>query len=76
MGEEELRKYFDVYTDAWRIFRKYSNPDASDVFWERLKEDTEAVYNKHGKSHFSANILVATLNEIDRLYKERKTGNG
>lgn len=76
MKDEELRKYYEVYTDSWKVFRKYSDPDGTDTFWNNLRDEVDAIYRKHDKSHFAEKVLLATVNEIDRIYRERRTVNG
>lgn len=76
MKEEELRIYYEVYTDSWKLFRKYSNPDGTDTFWDNLRDEVDEIYRKHNKSHFAGKVLLETVNEIDRIYKERGVRNG
>ena len=72
MKEEELRKYYDVYTDCWKLFRKYSVPDDSKEFWERLRDEMEEIWNRHGKSEHAKKILLATRDEIEKIWRKLK----
>ena len=72
MKEAELRKYYDVYTDCWKLFRKYSVPDDSKEFWERLRDEMEEIWNRHGKSENAKKILLATRDEIEKLWRKGK----
>lgn len=76
MSEEELRNYYEVYTDSWKLFRKYSNPNETEEFWDSLRDAVDVIFRKHGRSHFAEKVLLATVNEIDRIYKERRSKNG
>lgn len=71
MNEEQLKQYFAIYTDAWKLFKKYSNPIEDEEFWDSLQQETQLVYEKY-KTPFSKEILVNTVNEIDRIYRLRR----
>lgn len=86
MSDKELRKYYEVYTDCWKFFRKYAellekidrNTPAdegkidSDSYWESLVNESTEIYEKHGNTVFAKNVLVATTKEIERIYKEKE----
>lgn len=71
MNEEQLKQYFAIYTDAWKLFKKYSNPIEDEEFWNSLQQEVQLVYEKY-KTPFSKEILVNTVNEIDRIYRLRR----
>lgn len=86
MSEEELRKYYQVYTDSWKFFRKYAELLAKvsrngcvstdqidgDSYWDALVNESAEIYKKHGNTVFAKNVLVATTKEIERIYKEKE----
>ncbi len=71
MNEEELKKYFATYTECWKLFRKYSNPNNSCEFWDGLRDEAASLYQKD-KTEFRKNMIVETFNEIERVWKSRK----
>lgn len=75
MSEEELRKYYSIYTDCWKLFKKYCEPDGTDDFYQKLIAEAEELMKKMD-SHmdFSKKIILDTLDEIDRLGRG-KEGN-
>lgn len=72
MTKEDLNKYFEIYTDCWRLFRKYSEPSDKDAFWQSLFEEANALLQKNGKTEFSEKLILITEGEIDRIFRERK----
>lgn len=72
MTESELKQYFSIYTDCWKLFKMYCNPEYGDEFWEQLSVAADEVYKKYGKKKFVKEIILATINEIERIYKNRK----
>ena len=74
MDEETLKQYYAVYTDAWRFFKKYSNPEDTEEF--RVKVTKEALelekkYSTEQCGKLASDILAKTIIEIYRLIKER-----
>lgn len=69
MTDEELKKYYEVYTDCWKLFRKYSSPNDSDQFWQQLIDESNLLYEKHGKREFVKRIVIETIGEIERINK-------
>lgn len=72
MKDEQLREYFEIYTDAWKLFHKYSNPDGSRKFWDDLLKEQEEIWEKHGRSEFTEKILLDTIDEIEYIWKRGK----
>lgn len=72
MTDKKLKEYFEIYTDCWKLFRKYSAPNDTDEFWQQLIDESGLMHEKHGKTGFSKKLLVETINEIERIFKERK----
>lgn len=72
MTEESLKKHFEVYTDCWKLFRKYSEPNGSDEFWEQLIDESNELYKKHGKTEFSKKLLLETVDEIERIFRRKE----
>ena len=71
MREEELRTYFNIYTDCWKLFRKYSNTNNTDEYWESLIAETDAIVKKYNNSELAKKICLATINELERIEKEK-----
>lgn len=86
MSEKELREYYEVYTDCWKFFRKYTellekisrngcvsaNQIDSDSYWDALVNESAEIYKKHENTVFAKGLLVVTTKEIERIYKEKE----
>ena len=72
MKEDELKKYFDLYTCCWRFFKKYSNPVDDDRFWDSFVEEAGNIMEKFRKSELAKKIVLATIDEIEEIYKSKK----
>lgn len=70
MSESELREYFDIYTECWKMFRKYSSPVDADEFWQSLVNEGENIVNKASCKELAKKIVLATIDEIERIHRE------
>ena len=61
--------YGDVYRDIWEIHKKYHNRDYvnPDRFWQELVDEISAYCKASNNSAFIVEMLVAILQEIERV---------
>lgn len=45
-------------------------PGNDDVYWEGLVKRVGELYEQHGKTEYAKQILLAVMNEIDRIWKK------
>lgn len=72
MSDEILKEYFGIYTMCWKLFRKYSDPVDNEKFWDNLANDAENIFRSFGNKDFAKKIIIATVDEIESLYKTKK----
>ena len=44
MKQEELKEYYNIYTDVWKLFKKFSSPDRTIAFWEDYTAEVKMCY--------------------------------
>lgn len=44
MTENELRDYYNIYTNCWKMFKTHSVPVDQNVFWENLMSFANKIY--------------------------------
>ena len=71
MKEPILKNYYTIYTDCWMFFKKYSDPKDSDEYWRAVACEANDLYKKHGEVAFSEKVIGDTLDELERLWKEK-----
>lgn len=60
-----------IYNDSWMFFKKYYGiRQNDDEQWEQLVKDGDAVCEKYGNSKFVRELVLAVINELERLSKE------
>lgn len=72
MSEEELKVYFSIFNSCWKLFKKYSNPEDNDDFWERLMEDLNEEVENYKNYDFAIKILMQTEKEIEEILKRKR----
>ncbi len=71
MEEVELKEYYQIYTDCWKMFRRFSNPLDTDEFWNNLVSTSDEIFKSTEKKEFAKKMILATLDEIENVFKEK-----
>lgn len=70
MNDEELRKYYNVILDCWRLMKKsMENLAATDEFADSVAKEADEIFRKHGKTEFAKAQVLSVVDEVDRLMK-------
>lgn len=72
MNEGLLKKYYEIFTDCWKLFRKFSNPTKEDKFWQELKDEAQKLADKDKSSELRRGIIKETVLEIHRIWKKEQ----
>lgn len=65
MSENELREYYNILTDYWRLFKKYSNLVNDEAYWEELVNQVEEFRRKY-PGEFPKELAYALVHELER----------
>ena len=71
MTENELRRYFDMFTDCWKFFRRNVGRMDDPEFWKKVADDNRETWAKHNHDPLMKALLAATTKEIERIYDGR-----
>lgn len=74
MNEEELIKRYEVVTDCWKFLKEHCRIEDSDDYWQKVLDESNKLYEKHGKTAFVKEQVVSVVNELDRYFKEKNGG--
>lgn len=72
MNEGEFRRIYGMYTDSWKFFKKYSDVQETDEYWQSVVSESTAISKKYGEHKLIVSLLVATIGELERIYKGKK----
>lgn len=74
MNEDELKKYYDIITAAWKFFKTHISMDGSEEWYKRMTEDARRqIENFSQTDHdFAEGIFVAVCSAVQRVDLERR----
>lgn len=78
MSEKKLKLFYALYTELWKIFKKYSDPDDSDEFWRGLRDDMSAFndfFRDQGDEDLkdmAEKLAVSTMLSIQNIYRRKE----
>ncbi|MCI9021095.1 MAG: hypothetical protein HFH32_10215 [Eubacterium sp.] len=77
MTEQELKRDYDMFTNAWRFFKKYAvvEDKDNDKFWEQVVDESSEISKQYGECKLIINLVLAGITELERLYKEKKAAD-
>lgn len=77
MTEQELKRGYDMFTSAWRFFKKYAvvEDKDNDKFWEQVVDESSAISKQYGECKLIINLVLAGITELERMYKEKKAAD-
>lgn len=77
MTEQELKCAYDMFTSAWRFFKKYAvvEDKDNDQFWEKVVDESSAISKQYGECKLIINLVLAGIAELERMYKENKAAD-
>lgn len=72
MSNEELKQKYDMFTDCWRLYKKFADVQQSDEYWEKVVNESNAVSKKYGECKLIVSLVLAVIDEFERVYKEMR----
>lgn len=59
--------YWDIYKDVWQFHKNHTEVIDSDEYRKQVFDDAKDIAKKHGDTKFARQMLMAILNELDRI---------
>ena len=75
MKQEELKIYYDIYTDCWKLFKKYAYEEnkSNHDFWQNFAKESRNLRIKYKESKLACDIILATYRELEQIEKKSLT---
>lgn len=70
VGDEELKRIYNLFTDCWRFFKKYADVRDEDSFWENVVSESGELSKKYNNEKFAIALILAIIEEFERKAKE------
>ena len=68
--DEELKAVYGMFTDAWKLYKKYADVQQEDEYWEALIAEADAVEKKHQNNKLCRDLILAAMSELERKSKD------
>jgi hypothetical protein len=71
MSNEELRRIYQMYTDCWKLYKKFSDiQQTEDARWQQFIDESDLIAKTYDNNKFIRDLLLATTQELERQSKE------
>ena len=70
--DEELRKVYGMFTDAWKFYKKYADVQQADEYWEAVVDESGQIAKKYDNAKLAIALILAAIDELERKSKEMK----
>ena len=60
-----------LFSDCWYLYKKYYGQEMEEEMWLALLDESRNFYEKYGRRFFAKEIIVALINEVERIDKAR-----
>ena len=68
--DEELKKIYGMFTDAWKFYKKYADVQQSDEYWEAVVDESGQIAKKYGNAKLAIALILSAVEELERKSKE------
>lgn len=69
MNDQELKTYYNILTDAWKMIKKYR--DIRSIDWDEALKEITGLVERYNKVEFARNIYKEVYSELGRLEKKK-----
>ena len=64
--DEELKKVYGMFTDTWKLYKKFADVQKQDEYWETLLAESRTIAKKYLDDKFCLDLILATVSELER----------
>lgn len=68
--DEELKKVWGMFTDAWKFYKKYADVQQSDEYWDAVVDESGQIAKRYDNAKLAIALLLAAIDELERKSKE------
>ena len=68
--DEELKAVYNIFTDAWKLYKKYADVRSDDEYWENVVNETSALAKKYDNGRLCRDLILAVISELERKSKK------
>lgn len=74
MTEQELKGYYNAFTDAWKFFRKWAVMDLpmTEEQWAQAVKESEEFIDKYDRGKMVEYLMLAVIQKLEELERQAK----
>ena len=69
-ADEELRAVYNIFTDVWKLYKKYADVRPDDEYWENVVNETNTLAQKYDNGRLCRDLMLAVMSELGRKSKK------
>lgn len=66
-----FKSAFSLFCDCWELYSKYAVSNLSDEELQKFVDEATAISRKYNEDKFARDVVLAVIDEIDRIEKRR-----
>ncbi len=67
--DEELKKVYRMFTDTWKLYKKYADVQQKGEYWEALTAESDLIVKKYQNSELPRDLILSVISELERKSK-------
>ena len=73
MTEQELKGYYNAFTDAWKFFRKWAViVPMTEEQWAQAVKEGEELLDKSDRGKMAEYLMLAAMQKLEELERQAK----
>lgn len=69
--DEELKKVYGMFTDSWRLFKKFADIQQSeDARWQQFVNESDLIAKRYDNGRLVRDLLLTVTRELERCSKK------
>ena len=68
--DEELKAVYGMFTDAWKLYKKYADVQQSDEYWKAVVDESEQIAKKYDNAKLAIALMLAAIDKLERKSKD------
>ena len=72
----DLKTVYNLFTDCWKLYKSFCDSKLDDAALADFALCVEELQRKYDKSPFAHDLLLAVINEVDRIEKAKHEKRG
>lgn len=68
----DLKTVYNIFKDCRNLYKRFYDSELNEDDIENFRKCVKKISNKYGDNAFVRDLLMAVINEVDRIEKEKR----